>query len=61
MHIVVNVYVEHRAFNVYPPEIKSGDTVTIRWDVENADEVVLDPPGAQTGPSESTFDMPQTN
>lgn len=57
---VVPVQPTVQMFSVTPAEVKQGETVTITWDVSNADDVKLDPfgPVAATG---NTMDQPRQN
>ena len=45
-------------FSVTPAEITKGNKVTIRWEVQNADQVDLEPFG-QVSPTGTTIDQPQ--
>jgi hypothetical protein len=57
---VVPVQPTVQMFSVTPAKVKKGDTVTITWDVSNADDVKLDPfgPVAATG---NIMDQPRQN
>jgi hypothetical protein len=49
-----------KSFSVSPTEVKQNGTVTIRWDVLNADSVELEPFG-QLPPSGRVADQPKSN
>mgnify|MGYP001770923227 FL=1 len=45
-----------RQFEAEPPKVKRGDTVYLRWKVENATELILSPPGQKLDPATPSFE-----